>query len=68
MQMTTKESGKLERFKYVWESRSERCDFEKLSTSGLDYSNGRVLCPALAIKDVTLEEAWSGVKPLIDNF
>jgi len=28
---------------YLWESRSERCDFEKLSSSGLDYSNERVL-------------------------
>ena len=25
-------------------------------------------CPTLAVKNVTLEEAWSGVKPLIDHF
>ena len=25
-------------------------------------------CPTLAVKDVTLEEAWSGVKPSVDHF
>ncbi|TXG65900.1 hypothetical protein EZV62_007175 [Acer yangbiense] len=26
------------------------------------------MCPTLAIKDVTPDEAWSGVKPLVDHF
>ena len=25
-------------------------------------------CPTLAVKDVTLEEVWSGVKPSVDHF
>ena len=25
-------------------------------------------CPTLAVKDITPEEAWSGVKPSVDHF